>query len=612
MATTPRAGIINLGFKDVSEMAKNIANNDPWKLGIEAAGKVLTDRERDILYRRALADAQGKERPEDKTAGELIGYGIDKAGDALSWLGDKWDRLDIRSPFEETLTPGTVTESPITETPSEKGSREMIGYKPNQSPIETDKYRTNLKAPGRADVQPNDELSFGFSQDVGQAEEKPSPIIPFATGEHMPEQTGTKVYFGTSEPTTKLRSPFAMRPKEEAREVVSPFGSIEVAETKIKAPSMSEMEAWSEMNRLDPQRAAFDYNRVKTEADKKKAEKEKTQSLLKEVASDFANFDPTDQGSWTEARDRWIDINPNLGNFIPEQASQDAWDRIQTQGGLGKNVAPKGEFAQRKYLEDQVKQATFLSTTARASGKFDEADFYADKALKIQKKLDGIAEETGETVDQILLRYKDDIDALLKATTKDDKADTSVLFATISEDIGEGAKLIAVEAAIDKKLEEKRTGKQTATTYADDEQKKQADRLDGLAKVLSENKAKVRSAISLISKKIPAGGARIAAKTLQGDVLAESEFSSYKDSNPLKQALANWANKLGGVSIISEEDAQNLVDALVETYNASARDYLKALKDNKYRDKTVELLSAQQLYGGGSGKGGKFAKYGKK
>lgn len=592
MATTPRAGIINLGFKDVSQMAQNIADNDPWKLGIETAGKVLTDREKYILYQRALADAEGRERPDDKTI-----------GDGAGWLKDKWDRLDIRSPFEETLTEGTKTESPITETASEKGSREMIGYKPNQSPIETDKYRTNLKAPERANVEPNDELSFGFNQDVGQGEENASPIIPFATGEQVPEQIGTRVDFGTSEPTWKLRSPFAMRTAEEAKaqESTSPFGNTEVAETKIKAPRMSEMEAWSEMNRLDPQRASFDYNRVKTEADKKKAEKEKTQSLLKEVAADFANFDPTDQDSWTEARDRWIEINPNLGNFIPAQASPDAWDRIQTQGGLGKNVAPKGDFAQRKYLEDQVKQATFLSTTARASGKYDEADFYANKALKIQKELDGRTGETGETVDQVLLRYKNDIDALLKATTKDDKADTSVLFAKISEDLGEGAKTTAVEEAINKKLEDKRAGRSTATDYEDDEQQKQADRQDALAKVLSENKAKVRSAIALIGKKIPAGGARIAAKTLQGDVLAESEFSSYKNSNPLKQALSNWANKFAGVSFISEQDAQNLVDALIETYNASAADYLKVLKGNKYRDKTVELLKAQQLYGGGEG-----------
>lgn len=594
MATTPRAGIINLNFKDVSEMAQNIANNDPWKTGIEAAGKVLTDRERYIMYQRALADAEKRERPKDKTIGDLVS-GTGK------WLADKWNRLDIRSPFEETLTEGTKTESPITETASEKGSREMIGYKPNQSPIETDKYRTNLKAPAMADVEPNDELSFGFNQDVGQGEEKASPIIPFATGEQTPEQIGVKVDYGTSEPKTdytKLRSPFAMREKaEKAQESGSPFEATEVAETKIKAPRMSEMEAWSEMNRLDPQRAAFDYNRVKTEADKKKVEKEKTQSLLKEVASDFANFDPTDQGSWTEARDRWIDINPNLASFIPEQASQDAWDRIQTQGGLGKNVAPKGEFARRKYIEDQVKQATFLSATARAANKTAEADFYANKALTLQKGLDGIGGGDTKTVDQIVEKYATEIKALEKATTKDRIADTTALFSTISKELGEGATLEAVKTAINDKLQKELEAKGGITQYSDDEQQKQAAIYDDLAKVLSENKAKVRSAISLIKKKIPAGGARIAAKTLQGDVLAESEFSSYKNSNPLNQALSNWANKFAGVSFISEQDAQNLVDALIETYNASAGDYLKALRGNKYKDDTVELLPAQRIFG---------------
>lgn len=601
MATTPRAGIINLNFKDVSEMAKNIADNDPWKLGIDAAGKVLTDRERYIMYQRALADAEKRERPEDKTAGELIGSGIETAGDALSWLKDKWDRLDIRSPFEETLTEGTKTESPITETASEKGSREMIGYKPNQSPIETDKYRTNLKAPGRANVEPNDELSFGFNRDVGQGEENASPIIPFATGEQTPEQIGVKVDYGTSEPKpdyTKLRSPFAMREKAEESEAVapekaqesgSPFEATEVAETKIKAPRMSEMEAWSEMNRLDPQRAAFDYNRVKTEADKKKVEKEKTQSLLKEVASDFANFDPTDQASWTEARDRWIDINPNLASFIPEQASQDAWDRIQTQGGLGKNVAPKGEFAQRKYLEDQVKQATFLSTTARASGKYDEADFYANKALTIQKQLDGRTEETGKTVDQILLEYKADIDELLKSTTKDDKADTSVLFAKISGDIGEGAKLTAVEAAIDKKLEDKRLGRSTATDYSDSELKTQADTYKQQATKLVEDKPKILGAIQLIQKGINSGAAGMASKTLQGDVLAEAEIARYISGDE----YAQWKNKIRQAvklnPVVRAELVADLVNSLVNVYNAQVIEYNSNLKGNKYKMELTTL-----------------------
>lgn len=601
MATFPRVGVINLDFKDVSKMAKDIEANDPLKNAIATAGKVLSDRERDILYRRALAEAQGKEVPDETTLIEAFGKGADKVAEGASWLKDKWDRLDIRSPFEETLTPGTVTESPITETPSEKGSREMIGYKPNQSPIETDKYRTNLKAPDRTDVQPNDELSFGFSQDVGQAEEQPSPIVPFATGEQVPEQTGVRVDFGTSEPGLKLRSPFAMRPKEESQEVVSPIEGEEGAAQKLKAPvdQKTQMEAWSEMNRLDPNRAAFDWNRVKSEQDKAAAQKDKTQGLLKEVAAEFANLDPNDQNSWYEARNRWLDVDPNLANFLPANASQDAWDRVQTQGGLAKNVAPKGEFAQRKYIEDQVKQSTFLSQTARAAAKYTEADFYAKKALDLQAQLDKMP--TGDkTPEQWMAEYEPQIKELEKATTKNNTASTVKLFGELSGKIGSGAVLDQVKAMISTRLKDISEGKHTEFQDTDDTLKTQADTYSDLAKVLGENKAKIRSAINLISKKVAGGAARIAAKTLQGDVLAESEFSSYKDANPIKQALSNWANKFAGVSFITIKDAQNLVDALVEAYNSQAKDYIDALGTNKYRDKTVAYLTPYSI-GGGEG-----------
>lgn len=580
MATTPRAGIINLNFKDVSEMAQNIADNDPWKLGIETAGKVLTDREKYILYQRALADAQGKDRPEDKTAGELIGSGIDKAGDAFSWLGEKagdgidkagdafsWlgekagkgiDKLRALLPsdtIEKSYEEGEMTEDGINVT-----------------------FPTTVVGKDKEIERPRREVGGKFDwtfPDKGYNTEFPTTVVG------APEDTKETVT-ETAPVADAETAPIAGA--ETAPESASPFGDTEAKPQKIKAPRMTEMEAWSEMNRLNPQRATFDYNRVKDAQTKAIDQKNKTQGLLKEVAADFANYSPDDQATWTEARNRWLDIDPNLAQFIPAEATQNAWDRVQNQGGMGKNVAPKGDFAQRKYLEDQVKQSTFLSNAARASGKFDEANFYADKALKIQNQLDGRT-SNGITVESVIEKYNKAILALENATSKDFKADTTDLFAKISADIGSGDVLTEVERRIDARLEEKRGGKKTATEYSDDELKTQADTYKELAKVLSENKAKVRSAISLIKKKIPSGGARIAAKTLQGDVLAESEFSSYKNANPLNQALSNWANKFAGVSFISEQDAQNLVDALIETYNTSAEDYIKALSNNKYKDK---------------------------
>lgn len=232
MATTPRAGIINLGFKDVSQMAQNIADNDPWKLGIEAAGKVLTDREKHILYQRALADVEGRERPEDKTAGELISSGIDKAGDAFSWLGEKAgngiDKLRALLPtdtIEKSYEEGELTEDGI-----------------NVS------FPTTVVGKDKEIERPRREVGGKFDwtfPNKGYNTEFPTTVVgaPEDTKEPAPE---TAPIAGT----------------EMAPESDNPFEATKVAETKIKAPRMTEMEAWSEMNRLNPQRAAFDWNRI--------------------------------------------------------------------------------------------------------------------------------------------------------------------------------------------------------------------------------------------------------------------------------------------------------------------------------------------------------------
>ena len=360
MATNPRAGIINLNFEDVSEMAKNIANNDPWKTGIEAAGKVLTDRERYVMYQRALADAQGKERPEDKTAGELIGSGIKTAGKLIGSGIDKLRALMPSETIEKSLTEETENE-----TPSEKGSREMIGYVPNQSPIETDKYRTNLKAPERVEVQPNDEISFGFNADIGQAEQQPSPIIPFGTGEQVPEDTEE----------APVVAP------EKAQESGSPFEATKDQPQKIKAPRMSEMEAWSEMNRLDPQRATFDWNRIAPKgngaAGTVQARLEHDSKIDQEIAAEAAALrkDMIANG-WTssspEFLDRYATImdleaqkyvrgNKNeLAKLIGLSDKELAQDQAKTKAELD---AKKQDFVEKKEMTD-IDQKAFEVTNS--------------------------------------------------------------------------------------------------------------------------------------------------------------------------------------------------------------------------------------------------------
>lgn len=273
MATSPRLGVIQLDHPNAYMAAKEARRENWLRRGLDITGDLIQKRNQDVRYRRASGKKDDRNTTEDslKKLGESAGS---KIAEGASWLKDKWDRLDIRSPFEETLTESNKTETPILETPSEKGSRGMIGYTPNPSPIvEQDKYRTQLKAPDRRVVEPNDDLSFGINID---AEEKPSPIIPFRTGEQIPEQIGTKVDFGTSEPTTKLRFPFAMRTNEEmeAQKPVSPVAGAEAPAKQFKAQTQAPTQGqasvpqgmlqspdWSEMFRLNPERAKYDWTR---------------------------------------------------------------------------------------------------------------------------------------------------------------------------------------------------------------------------------------------------------------------------------------------------------------------------------------------------------------
>src|SRR5574343_568380 len=281
MATTPRAGIINLNFKDVSQMAQNIADNDPWKLGIETAGKILTDREKHILYQRALADAQKKDRPEDKTAGELIGAGIGKAGDAFSWLGEKAgngiDKLRALLPsdtIEKSYEEGEMTEDGINVT-----------------------FPTTVVGKDKEIERPRREVGEKTESPIFQGEMSKEDADPFAGGMSR-EQTmsklqapesvmGTRVTFPTTlgSPATKETAPETapIAGAEVAQESDSPIGATEVKPQKIKAPRMTEMEAWSEMNRLDPQRAKFDYDRVQNQ---KKVDIETMKALGKDANID--------------------------------------------------------------------------------------------------------------------------------------------------------------------------------------------------------------------------------------------------------------------------------------------------------------------------------------
>ena len=343
----------------------------------------------------------------------------------------------------------------------------------------------------------------------------------------------------------------------------------------------------------DPNTAQSWLNQADTlkanKENKLNAQKQRVSAYLNEVAAEFQNIDPADQAAWSEARSRWIAYEPGLADYVPGKANQDNWDRIQSQGGNKTAVAPKGEFATRNYLDKQVQQYTYLSAQARAAGNSAKADNYAKKAMELQDQLDGAGDKT-LTVEGVLEKYNSDIEALKAKVTTTQLPSTVSLFNKIAEDIGEGAVLDGVKKSINEVLESTKSGNLTGRNLSDEDLKAQASALSTQANDLVASKRKIASARELIKAKISSGAARIAAKDLQGDVLAESEFSGYKNNDPLVQAFNYFANKLVGVSFITLEDAKSLVNALISTYNSTAGDYIKALGDNKYRNKMVTLV----------------------
>lgn len=326
-----------------------------------------------------------------------------------------------------------------------------------------------------------------------------------------------------------------------------------------------------------------------TKASRAENKKARVAGYLNEVAAEFQNIDPSDTEGWTEARNRWISVEPMLSDYIPSTASQNNWDRIQSQGGNKSVVAPKGGFAEKKYIDDQVMKYTYLASAARASGNTAKADLYTKKAMELQ-------DASSEGVDNIdvstvLQKYNADIEKLKTQVTKDQTPSTVELFSKISNDIGEGAVLEDVKKEIKTILSDTKSGKSSQYQDSDETLRTQAGNMKSQADDLVLTKRKINSAIALVTREIKGGAARIAAKDLQGDVLAESEFSGYKNNDPIVQAFGNLANRLAGVTFITTEDAMNLINALVDVYNKASTDYNTALKGNKYRNTSVGPIS---------------------
>lgn len=229
MAISPRPGIINLDFKDVYQMAKDINENDPLRQAIRVGGQLISDRDRKIMYDRLLS---GDETAGGKTSAEAL-------GDAWDWLKQKGGdvankiyhvattvvptEMQFASPFDQNTSDADVANQVMEEVRNEEGKKSNL-------PLPTDIY----------EGEPN-----------------------------TPVTEGTKTTFPTTTVRQQMKSPQATIQEqapvtaEKPQEVTSPVASTEAPSKQLKAPrDRSEAERWSEMYRLNPERARFDWNRV--------------------------------------------------------------------------------------------------------------------------------------------------------------------------------------------------------------------------------------------------------------------------------------------------------------------------------------------------------------
>lgn len=317
MANLPRPGIINLDFADVSRMAQDIQANDPLRQLLGQGSQFLRTRDDRIKYDRALAELEGRDiSDESTTTGEGVGKAYDwlkknsgKAYDTVKEYGSKIVPTDFtfKNPFvteEVAYEEGDRIESPIFDG---EMSRED-GLAGGMSREDT---MSRLPAPmqtGTKTIFPTTVVGKNRMVEATRGEEGETTSAPYLdeyqnelAGGMSRESDGMTKFSPEGErvsfPTTVVGAP---------SEIASPVEGSEVAVTKLEAPMAvkrprSDAEIWSELNRLNSQRAGFDYNRVKNEqtlanemAKKQAEQKEKADinstSNIKEMAVQFRNY----------------------------------------------------------------------------------------------------------------------------------------------------------------------------------------------------------------------------------------------------------------------------------------------------------------------------------
>lgn len=235
MATNPRPGIINLDFADVSEQARRIAANDPLRLGLQAAGTgidMLAERDRQLAYRRQMAAKDGVElTPEQRgtTTREGLGKATDWIGEQAGIAGKNIGQL-FAPPSAEPTVQNTQVPPPF--------SKDIV----------MDKSSTPLIQGEQTDADPFDIQPRNMSI---------APTMSKLTAPPSEDQMvlNERVQF----PTTVVPAPVSNQSEKKiSGTTVDKSSTTADGSHEFTSPNL----AWSEMYRLNPDRATFDWNRV--------------------------------------------------------------------------------------------------------------------------------------------------------------------------------------------------------------------------------------------------------------------------------------------------------------------------------------------------------------
>lgn len=350
---------------------------------------------------------------------------------------------------------------------------------------------------------------------------------------------------------------------------------------------------------IDPNKAKdiYDLAYKAQYAESQQSQRQNTdvKSLLAPVASKFMNIDPSDQNTWTNERNMWIMKNPNLGPFIPEQASQENWDAIQKQGGGASYVAPKGGFAEEQQYNRSIDRTLQLSQNARLAGNTVEADRLANVALAMSKQ--GQPEATGPTPDQIFASLEPEMMDLESKVSADATPNFGPIFAKVDTMVGPGETGNKIKERIQQRIDQVQANKaktlgiqqglrsegREVKRMNDSELKNMALQYNEEEKKLSEGSPKIQAAKDLLSSNIGAGAAALASKFLQGDVLAEAEIRRYVAGSVASQLLNNIKNSVGLAPDVQKSRVAELINTMIDGYNQELERYNTALEGNKYR-----------------------------